>query len=199
VPVNLRKFLLTRFHTLPVSGRKGRDKTQTAVSRLYHWPDLNRDVARWMKACPTCVARKTPRPLDSGRPASVSEAARPWESISIDFITAGTSSKSIATSTYILTVMCLFTKYVIAVPLTSKRATVVAEALFTHVFVTHGIPKTVHSDEGKEFVNAALLRLYQQWGIQPVLTGGYRPLGQPSGTIPQIPQLLYDDVIHCFW
>jgi hypothetical protein len=75
--------------------------------------------------------------------------------------------------------MCLFTRYVIAVPLTSKRGTVVAEALFTHVFATHGIPKTVRSDEGKKFVNAALLRLYQQWGIQPILTGGYRPWDNP--------------------
>jgi hypothetical protein len=64
---------------------------------------------------------------------------------------------------------------VIAVPLTSKRATVVGEAFFANVFATHGIPKTVCSDEGKEFVNAELLRLYQQWGIQPILTGGYRP------------------------
>jgi hypothetical protein len=53
---------------------------------------------------------------------------------------------------------------VIDVPLTNKRTTVVPETLFTHVFVTHGIPKTVRLDEGKEFVNDTLLRLYQQWG-----------------------------------
>jgi hypothetical protein len=124
-----------------VSGHKGREKTQVAVSRLYYWPDLNRDVARWIKACPTCVPRKTPRPLNSGRPTSESEATRPWESISIDLITAGASSKSISTSPYILTVMCLFTRYVIVVPLTSKRATVTAEVLFTHVFATHAFQR----------------------------------------------------------
>jgi hypothetical protein len=75
--------------------------------------------------------------------------------------------------------MCLFTRYVIAVPLASKKATVVAEALFTHEFAVHGLPDYVRSDEGKEFVNSGLQNLYQQWGIQPILTGGYRPWANP--------------------
>jgi hypothetical protein len=49
VPPNLRAFILRRYHTLPVSGHKGRDKTVAAIARLYFWPDLVRDVAHWLK------------------------------------------------------------------------------------------------------------------------------------------------------
>jgi hypothetical protein len=73
--------------------------------------------------------------------------------------------------------MCLYTRYIIAVPIVGKRASDVAEALFTHAFAVHGsgLESTVGFDEAKEFVNAGLTTLYQQWGVQPILTGGYRP------------------------
>ena len=67
----------------------------------------------------------------------------------------------------------------IAVPLKSKKAKDVAEALFTHVFAVHGRPESIRSDEGKEFVNHGLQRLYKHWNIQPITTGGWRPWSNP--------------------
>jgi hypothetical protein len=75
--------------------------------------------------------------------------------------------------------MCLYTRYIIAVPIVSKRASDVAEAVFTHAFAVHGLASTVRFDEAKEFVNAGLTTLYQQRGIQPILTGGHRPWTNP--------------------
>ena len=80
---------------------------------------------------------------------------------------------------YILTVICLFSRYVTAVPLRSKKAKDVSEALFNHVFARHGRPDRIHSDEGKEFINAGLKRLYRNWNIRAVTTGGYRPWSNP--------------------
>ena len=67
----------------------------------------------------------------------------------------------------------------IAIPLKTKKAKEVAEALFTHVFGVHGRPESIRSDEGKEFINKGLLHLYQRWGIQPITTGGWRPWSNP--------------------
>jgi len=105
VPAALRAFVLTRFHSLPVSGHKGRDKTRLAIAREYHWPYMHKDIAAWVKACPTCMRRKTPRPLHSDVPASVSEATRPWQAIAIDLVTAGASNETIAPAKYILTII----------------------------------------------------------------------------------------------
>jgi len=177
VPASLRAFILGRYHSLPISGHKGRDKTRHAIKTKYYWKSMTRDIDRWVKACLVCAKRKAPRPLHSNNPASVCEATRRWQAIAIDLVEVGTTSTE--QHKYILTCICLFTRYTIAVPIKSKKAKHVAEAIFTHIFAVHGKPESIRSDEGKEFVNAALTRLYRHWNIQPITTGGHRPWANP--------------------
>ena len=113
---------------------------------------------------------KTPRPIHAGNPAIVSDAKRRWQCLSIDLVEALAGTTSIDKYAYILTCVCLFSRYVIAIPLKSKKAKDVAEALVTHVFAVHGRPESIRSDEGKEFVNHGLQRLYKNWNIQPITT-----------------------------
>ena len=50
VPEALRAFLLTRYHSLPISGHKGRHKTTYAIQLRYYWPRMDRDITRWIRA-----------------------------------------------------------------------------------------------------------------------------------------------------
>ena len=99
-----------------------------------------------------CAKRKRPRPLYSGNPASVCDYTRRWQALSIDLVESG--STSLDSYRYILSAMCLFSRYVIAIPIRNKTAKEVAEALFTHVFAVHGKPDRIHSDDGKELSTA---------------------------------------------
>jgi hypothetical protein len=177
VPMALRAFILNRYHTLPVSAHRGRTKTGRIIKDRYYWPKMDTDIANWVKACTVCTKRKTPRPVASGSPAIVCDAKRRWQCLAIDLVEAG--STSIEKYAYILTVICLFSRYVIAIPIKSKQAKDVAEALFTHVFAVHGRPESIKSDDGREFVNAGLKRLYRHWNIKPITTGGWRPWSNP--------------------
>jgi len=175
-PESLKAFILTRYHSLPIAGHKGRDKTLSLIRDRYYWPGMNKDVAKWIRSCATCKKRKTPRPLHSDKPASLSIPKR-WQCIAIDLVEAGTTS--LEKYRYILTVICMFTRYAITIPIKTKKARDVADALFTHVFAIHGKPREIRSDEGKEFVNAGLARLYRRWNIDSITTGGYRPWSNP--------------------
>ena len=137
---------------------------------------MNKDVAKWIRSCATCKKRKTPRPLNSDKPVSLSIPKR-WQCIAIDLVEAGTTS--LEKYRYILTVICMFTRYAITIPIKTKKARDIADALFTHVFAIHGKPREIRSDEGKEFVNGGLARLYRRWNIDSVTTGGYRPWSNP--------------------
>jgi exonuclease III len=176
-PANLRAYILNRYHTLPVTGHKGRDKTRKILSARYYWPNMHHDIDRWIRSCLVCRKRKATRMLRNGEAASVSEAKRKWQTVAIDLVEAGKTS--IEQHSYILTVMCLFSRYTIATPLKSKKAKDVAEALFTHVFTVHGKPENILSDEGKEFINNGLAKLYHTWNIKPITTGGWRPWSNP--------------------
>ena len=176
VPTALKAFIMKRYHSLPITGHKGRKRTTEAISRHYYWKGMHKDIGRWIRACLSCCKRKTARPISEGLDGIVCEAQHWMEAISIDIVETSESTEGYK---YILTVIDLFSRLVTVAPLKSKRAKEVAEALFNHVFTKHGRPSRIHSDEGREFVNAGLARLYKHWNIAPVTTGGYRPWSNP--------------------
>ena len=122
VPESLKAFLLSRYHSLPISGHKGRDKTIALMKQRYFWDTLAKDVGRWIKSCLTCQRRKQPRPLRDGQPSTVCEAKGRWETISIDLVEAGSAERTKDGCRYILTVIDIFTRYVFAIPLKSKKS-----------------------------------------------------------------------------
>lgn len=177
VPESLRAFILRRYHGIPVSGHVGRRRTYSQIRNSYFWPGMSKDVGRWVQACLACKRRKTPRPMNAGNPGAVSVATRPWETVSIDIVSAACTSQG--GHTKILTAIDLFTRYVIAVPLYRASAKEIGGALFNNLFCKFGKPKRIHSDEGREFVNTALKALFSKWGIIQTSTGGYQPQANP--------------------
>ena len=165
-----------RYHALPVSGHHGRDNTQRNIKRSYYWDGMDKDISRWVRACAVCQRRKQARRLHVGNASSV-QAQRPWEKVAIDIVSASTTHA--AGMRYILTALDVFTRWVIAIPLRTKKAKDVADAIFTHILCVHGRPDHIITDEGTEFVNGALRYLYKRWGIQPITTGGYQPQALP--------------------
>ena len=165
-----------RYHALPVSGHHGRDNTQRNIKLTYYWDGMDKDIARWVKACAVCQRRKQARRLHVGLASSVA-AHRPCEKMAIDIVSASTTHAD--GMRYILTVLDVFTRWVIATSLRTKRAKDVANAIFTHILCVHGRPESIVTDEGSEFVNSGLRYLYKRWGIQPITTGGYQPQALP--------------------
>ena len=148
-----------------------------ALAENYYWHGMGRDVRRWIRACLACRRRKTPRNLHAGHPGAVSTATYPWEIVAIDVVSA--HAKSAEGYTKILTVLNLFSRYVLAIPLKTAKAREVGGALFNNLFCRFGKPKRIHSDEGREFCNAALEGLYKKWGITHTSTGGHQPQANP--------------------
>ena len=177
VPECLKAFILRRYHGLPVSGHVGRRRTYKQISSAYYWPDMSKDVKRWVQACLACRRRKTPRPLHAGQPGAVSTATRPWQCVAIDIVSTTTTSQGGYTK--ILTMIDLFTRYVIATPLRKATAKNIGSALFEQLYCRFGKPERIHSDEGSEFVSEALKAMFKEWDIKHTSTGGYQPQANP--------------------
>ena len=55
VPETLKAFIMKRYHSLPITGHKGRKRTIAMISRRYYWKHMHQDIGRGgMKACLTC-------------------------------------------------------------------------------------------------------------------------------------------------
>ena len=87
-------------------------------------------------------------------PLSPMFAPAPFNAIAIDLFKPGTKLPS--GYRYILTIVCLCTRWVHFVPLKSKFAAEVMLALCRNWFLIHGVPEFILSDRGKEFLGVVI-------------------------------------------
>ena len=78
----------------------------------------------------------------------------PFQKFHIDL--TGPHRRSAGGHVYLLTSICCFTKYLIAVPLRDKSALTVAKALLKNVYLIYGAVELQVHDNGLEFVNSVL-------------------------------------------
>ncbi len=98
--------------------------------------------------------------------------SEPFQCVAVDLV--GLLPKGKCGCRFILTYVCLATKWPEAVPLRSGSASEVAEAMM-NIFLKVGFPMKVLSDRGKVFLSKVVKQLHEQCGIDIISTSPYRP------------------------
>ncbi|KAI5637607.1 integrase core domain-containing protein [Phthorimaea operculella] len=70
--------------------------------------------------------------------------------------------------TFILVVVCCFTKYCLIFPLRRATGKNIVKHLENDVFLTHGVPRTVVLDNGTQFTGSELQALFAKYNIPQV-------------------------------
>ena len=86
---------------------------------------------------------------------------------------------------WILHVVDHWSKFHLALPITSKSAKDVAQALQTSVFPVFGLPSILHSDNGREFINKLIEEVTSTWPGQVQLVSGRPRHPQSQGLVEQ--------------
>ena len=81
---------------------------------------------------------------------------------------------------YVLTAICMATKWPEAVPLRSVTANAVAQGL-TEIFSRTALPHAILSDQGAQFMGRVLKQLCASWGVTQIRTTAYHP--QTNGMV----------------
>src|SRR5436305_1864159 len=66
---------------------------------------------------------------------------------------------------WLLTCVCIFSKFLVAVPMKNKEASTVATHLIKDVFKILGPPKILQSDNGKEFIAGIINQICKSLNI----------------------------------
>ena len=164
----------------------GKNKTLAMLGRRFYWRNMARDVEGYIKGCVKCQKRKATRPLRQGLLTPML-APRPFHTVAVDFVGPFEES-SIEGHRYILVMVDTFTRWPIAVPLQSREAHLVAEALTTHLITVHGIPHRILTDQGAEFIGKGVKHMCRNLGIKKIQTSGWQP--QANGHVERFNRYL---------
>ena len=168
----LKLCLIKDFHEVPAARHPGRSKTLELLARQYYWPRMHKDVDRFLCNCHTCHRSRTSRHAPFGilRPLLIPDRGA-WHHISMDFITGLPWSNGFNA---ILVIVCQLTKIQHFIPCGDTcTAGQLAELYARHVFQLHGLPKTIVSDQGSQFIAKFWRALCKALKIKPLLSIPY--------------------------
>ena len=179
VPKSLRPSILAMAHDTPMAGHLGSKRTQERVWQDFYWPGVSTDIRKYCRSCDICQ-RTTPKGHNRRVPlGSVPLVGEPFQKVGVDLI-GPIAPASERGHRYILVMVDYATRYPEAVALKSIDTCSVAEALL-QMWTRVGIPTTVLSDMGTQFVSDLMKEIHQLLGIKGVSTSPYH--AQANGLV----------------
>lgn len=168
----LRTKLLGTAHTSLLTGHPGREETYTVLSREFFWPNMAKDVRKFVRNCDVCGRTKAWRDKKKGALKPLPVPDRPWQEVSMDFIVELPKSEG---CTNLLVITDRLTKGVILVPMKKIDAEQTAWAIIRHLIGRHGFPRAITSDRGTQFANHMWRRVCSLLNIIRRISTAYHP------------------------
>ena len=143
---------------------------QKVLSEFY-WPGLHKNVVKFCRSCHTCQVVGKPNqkpPVAPLKPIPMVE--EPFSRVLVDCV--GPLPKTRSGNNYLLTVMCVATRFPEAIPLWNIKARTVIKALIKF-FTLVGLPKHIQSDQGLNFMSTVFQQVMYQLNITQHKSSAY--------------------------
>jgi hypothetical protein len=151
VPSSERVKMIWEAHYSRVAGHFGIKKTVAMLQKHFYWPKLRQEVSKYIRSCTACAISK-PTTKKQGLYTPLPTPDRPWESISMDYMSGLPSTKQ--GNDCVFVVVDRFSKMAILVACKkSITAEATAKLFFERVWVHFGIPQTIVSDQDSQFLS----------------------------------------------
>ena len=166
---------------------------QDLRQRLW-WTRMKREVAQYVSECDICKRVKASHLRPAGLLQPLTIPSGKWEDISMDFIVGLPKTAKGYDSIWV--VVDRLTKSAHFIPVkTGYKSYQYAELYIARIVSLHGIPKTIISDRGSQFVARFLEQLHAALGTQLIRSSAYHP--QTDGQTERINQILEDMLRAC--
>lgn len=165
-----KQYILHDYHLLPTSGHAGVRRMINNIKRLFYWPGLERNVKDYVRKCIKCQKMKHCRYFKAPMEITTT-ASHAFDKIYLD--TVGPLDPDIEGYRYILTLQCELTKFVEAYPLKDKQTVSIAKTFVNNFILRFGVPNTIATDRGTEYISAVMEEVCRLLGIQKLVSTAY--------------------------
>ena len=195
VPRAYRPEILNLAHETPMSGHLGVNKTYHKILNHFFWPGLISDVSQHCKSCHTCqMVGKPNQTIQKASLQPIPAFDEPFSRIIIDCV--GPLPKTKSGCQYLLTIMCASTRFPEAIPLRNIKTKTIVKAL-EKFFTFVGLPRSVQSDQGSNFMSGIFQQVMHELGIKQYKSSAYHPESQ--GKLERFHQTLKNMIrSYCF-
>ncbi|TVY75035.1 Transposon Tf2-9 polyprotein [Fusarium oxysporum f. sp. cubense] len=193
-----KRDFLREFHSHPLHGHQGVTKTLKRLQNQGH-KFRRKDIEDVIKQCDLCLRTKAQRHKPYGQLQPLPVAQRPWDSITMDFITKLPLSEEPSTGIFYDSIMVIvdrLTKFSYYLPY--REATDAEElsyVFYRHIVSIHGLPTEILSDRGPTFAATFWQSLMARLGLNHRLTTAFRP--QVDGQTERMNQVL-EQYLRCY-
>ena len=139
--------------------------------RNYWWPEVTRDVGKYVKECNLCQRIKNRTEEVAGKLKLSKILEKPWTYLMIDFIM---KLPVVAKKDAILVVCDRLSKMTHFVTITEEMSAEGLARLFrNNVWKLHGLPESIVSDRGPQFAAELTKELNKMLGIETKLSTAF--------------------------
>jgi hypothetical protein len=196
VPKNeeIRQQILDEAHLSRYSIHPGGTKMCHDLKQHYWWTNMKIEIARYVARCDTCKRLKAIQPKAAGPLQSLPIPTRKWEDISMDFIVGLPRMAKGFDSIWVI--IDRLTKVAHFLPVKVKYPVMAyAELYIARILSLHGVPKTIVSDRGTQYVSKFWEELHKSLGTKLLHSSAYHP--QTSGQTERVNPVLEDMLRAC--
>lgn len=172
------KTILETYHLSPLGGHQGVNRTLKRIKLAYYWKGMAKDIKNFISKCQICQLNKVSR-VNRIPMKITTTSTRAFERVFLDIV--GPWTESYHNNKYILTFQDDLTKYSEAIPIPNQEARTIAEALVTKIICRHGIPESILTDQGSNFLSNCMKEVYKLLKISKLQTTPYHP--QTNGAL----------------
>ena len=154
-------------------GHMGARRVKALLRQRFVWPGMGQDVILYCRSCPSCqkCAKAPARKVPMMERVVMSE---PFEVMAFDIV--GPMPVGKGGNRFLLTAICMASRWPEAIPLRSTTAKAVALGM-VEMFSRTGIPLQLVTDQGSQFVGSVVKQLCANLHIEKIQTTPYHPEG----------------------
>ena len=177
-------------HDHQLAGHFGEKRTLARLREKYFWPGQSMDVRRWCRGCSVCCARR-PKPSRAHHPLQQDPVSEPLQRVAVDLL-GPLEPPTAKGNRYVVVFVDYMTKWAEAYPLPDQTAETVADYFVKEFVCRFGVPRQLHSDQGRQFESALFQRMCELLHVRKTRTTALHP--QSDGQTERMNRMLLDVV-----
>jgi hypothetical protein len=167
----------------------GSTKIYQDLKQHYWWTKMKIEITRYVAKCDTCKRVKAVHMKTAGPLQSLPIPTWKWEDISMDFVVGLPKTFKGYDSIWVIVDRLTKTSHFLPVK-TYYPVITYAHLYIARILSLHGVPKTIVSDRGPQFVSMFWEELHKYLGTKLLHSSAYHP--QTSGQTERVNQILED-------